>query len=164
MKKQLFCNIFYIYHWLSFCEIWNHSSKEPTCKQKLLLITIQSCKGRKFDPFNGQLHCRVLSIFFSLESVTNCTPAAKWGLTRSTIYCGRFSFWEKMHRFCFTYSTFRLEVHFFATGHGLVSPWIDIQRISKAYGNQMRPRRQFWYIISISHGMRDPVRLEKMHF
>ena len=53
----------------------------------LLMITIPKPKGRSFDPFNGQLHCRVLSIFFSLESVTNCTPAAKWGLTRSTIYC-----------------------------------------------------------------------------
>ena len=44
-------------------------------------------RSKDFDPFNGQLQCRVLSIFFSLESVTNCTPAAKWGLTRSTIYC-----------------------------------------------------------------------------
>ena len=43
----------------------------------LLLITIPKPKGRSFDPFNGQLHCRVLSIFFSLESVTNCTPARR---------------------------------------------------------------------------------------
>ena len=70
----------------------------------LLLITIPKPKGRSFDPFNGQLHCRVLSIFFSLESVTNCTPArrglcCKMGSDKVNYLLWKILFLrEKMHR------------------------------------------------------------------